>query len=45
MVDPVRLRELVRAIPDATYARYPALTKDAVQEAVDAYVAGVRPKG
>lgn len=35
MVDPERFRELVRAIPDSAFARYPNLSPDAVREAVD----------
>lgn len=41
MVDPLRLRELVHAIPAAAYARYPALSRDGVVGAVDAFVAGM----
>lgn len=35
MVDPERFRELVWAIPDSEFARYPNLSRDAVREAVD----------
>jgi hypothetical protein len=38
MVDPLRLRDLVHAIPRRAYARYPALAPDAVVSAVDAFV-------
>ena len=38
MVDPGRLRELVREIPEAAYAKYPSLSHAAVVEAVDAFV-------
>src|SRR3990172_174596 len=34
MVDPARLLALVGAIPDATYARYPSLSRAAVEKAV-----------
>lgn len=34
MVDPKRFRSLVSAIPEAAYARYPALSRRAVLEAV-----------
>lgn len=39
MVDPARLRELVRDIPPSAFAKYPALSPDAVREAVDQFVA------
>jgi uncharacterized nucleotidyltransferase DUF6036 len=39
MVDPERLRTLVRGVPDRAFAKYPALTKRAVIEAVDGFVA------
>ena len=38
MVDPQALRALVAAIPDAAYARYPALSPSAVREVVDAFL-------
>ena len=38
MVDPERLRALVATIPQAEYARYPALSPSAVEEAVDAFL-------
>jgi hypothetical protein len=41
MVDPDRLRALVEAIPPAAYARYPALTREAVAAAVAAFVTGL----
>lgn len=37
MVDPARFRELVEGIPDAAYARYPSLSRAAVEDAVDAF--------
>ena len=40
MVDPKRFKSLVRRIPDKAYARYPALSKQAVLEAVDDFLAG-----
>ena len=40
MVDAERFRSLVKAIPDAAYARYPALSPEAVLEAVDDFLAG-----
>ena len=41
MVDALRLGELVHAIPAEAYARYPALSRDAVVEAAEAFVAGM----
>ena len=38
MVDISGFRDLVSGIPDAAYARYPALSREAVQEAVDAFL-------
>jgi hypothetical protein len=38
MVDPERFRSLVSAIPAEAYARYPALTRAAVVEAVDGFL-------
>lgn len=35
MVDPERFRQLVWAIPDSAFARYPNLSRDAVRAAVD----------
>jgi len=45
MVEPERFRSLVHGIPEAAYARYPALSQRAVLEAVDAFLAqiGDRP--
>lgn len=34
MVDPARFRDLVWAIPDSTFTRYPNLSRDAVRAAV-----------
>jgi hypothetical protein len=42
MVDPKRFRSLVQAIPEAAYAKYPALSRRAVLEAVDAFLAQKR---
>lgn len=39
MVDPEKLRALVRRIPASAYARYPSLTQAAVISAVDAFLA------
>lgn len=44
MVDPGRFRELVRAIPDASYTRYPNLSRDAVLSAVDEFLATIGPE-
>jgi len=41
MVDPARLSTLVHEIPVAAYERYPALSRDAVTEAVEAFVEDV----
>ena len=38
LVDAARLRELVHAIPDSAYARYPALSRHAVLDAVDVFL-------
>lgn len=38
MVDADRLQELVHAIPAGAYAKYPALSRDGVIEAVDGFV-------
>lgn len=35
MVDPARLLELVREIPDEAWSRYPNLSRDAVLAAVE----------
>lgn len=43
MVDARKLHDLVHAIPDEAYARYPALSRDAVRAAVDAFVDRVTP--
>jgi hypothetical protein len=42
MVDPERLRALVHQIPLEAYARYPALSRQAVTTVVDDFVNGVR---
>lgn len=39
MVDRERFRALVSGIPDAAYAKYPALSREAVQEAVEGFLA------
>lgn len=36
-----RLRELVEEVPESAYARYPALSREAVVEAVEDFLAGV----
>jgi len=38
MVDPATLRALVEAIRDSEYARYPSLSRPAVEQAVDAFL-------
>lgn len=38
LVDPVRFRELVAAIPDSAYARYPSLSRSGVERAVDRFL-------
>lgn len=43
MVVPDRLRALVHEIPAEAYARYPALSRDAVMEAIDDFVKTVQP--
>ena len=42
LVDPARFRALVNAIPEAVYARYPALSREAVLNAVGAFLASSR---
>lgn len=42
MVDPERLRELVKRIPSAAYARYPNLSRAAVEDVVDGFLSGLR---
>ena len=39
MVDPKTLRSLVAGISDAAYAKYPALSKEAVEKAVETFLA------
>lgn len=41
MVDRARLRALVGAIPDAAYARYPSLSRAAVERALAAFLAEI----
>ena len=41
LVDPARFRELVDAIPELVFAKYPALSREAVLNAVGAFVATV----
>lgn len=38
MVDPVRFRELVADIPESAYARYPALSRAAILDAVEQFL-------
>jgi len=38
MVDPEKLRTLIYEVPEATYAKYPSLSRAAVLEAVDAFL-------
>lgn len=38
MVEPGRFRKLVREIPDAEFARYPNLSRDALRDAVEAFL-------
>lgn len=39
MVEPGRFRKLVREIPDVEFARYPNLSRDALRDAVEAFLA------
>lgn len=39
MVDPGRFRSLVAAVPDAAYAKYPSLSRDGVENAVEIFFA------
>lgn len=41
MVDPKTLRALVAQIPESTYARYPNLSRPAVLQAVDGFLADI----
>jgi len=41
MVDPERFRELVEGIPDTAYARYPNLSRPAVEEAVEDFLSAL----
>jgi len=41
MVDPERFRTLVHGIPDKAYAKYPALSRLAVLEAVDEFLSQI----
>ena len=41
MVDAERFRSLVNAVPDAAYAKYPALSRQAVLEAVIDFLSGI----
>ena len=41
LVNKQRFRELVRAIPDAAYAKYPTLSKHAVLDAVEQFLSEV----
>lgn len=41
MVDPTKLRNLVAAIPQSSYARYPNLSRDAVGRAVETFLGDV----
>ncbi|HSH76030.1 MAG TPA: hypothetical protein VLA09_10145, partial [Longimicrobiales bacterium] len=45
MVDAARLQDLVRRVPRAAYARYPALSRDAVVAAVEAFVDEMERRG
>jgi len=42
MVDPERFRSLVKAIPAAAYSKYPALSKQAVLEAMEGFLSEIR---
>ena len=42
MVDPGQLKQLAHGISEGAYAKYPALSREAVLEAVDAFVESVR---
>lgn len=38
MVEPERFRSLVKGIPEATYAKYPTLSRQGVLEAVEGFL-------
>ena len=44
MVDGARLRELVDAIPESAFGRYPALSRAAILDAVDAFLDSIDRK-
>ena len=44
MVDPDRFRELVRGIPDSSYARYPNLSRQAVVGAVEDFLSTIEER-
>lgn len=41
MVDPGRFLQLVKRIPDSAYARYPNLSRAAVEDAVEEFLSGL----
>ena len=41
MVDAERFRTLVHEIPEATYSKYPALSRQAVLEAIDDFLSRI----
>lgn len=41
MVDAGKFRSLVRGIPDRAYARYPALSRGAIHDAVEHFLSGI----
>lgn len=43
LVDPVRLRDLVRSLPDAAYARYPRISPATCRRVVDDFAAPAGP--
>lgn len=45
MVDVERFRSLVNAIPGAAYQKYPALSRQGVMEAVEAFLDSTGPRG
>jgi hypothetical protein len=44
MVDAERFRSLVKAIPEAAYAKYPAIAREAVIEAMEAFLGSTGPR-
>jgi hypothetical protein len=42
MVDPDKFRSLVQGIQDRAYSRYPSLSRQAIQDAIDAFLSRIK---